>query len=367
MGAALVALLLLACLGEATALADTNDASATPSAPSLPDVLQASGISASGYLDGTYSYLSQSPAAGSSQELNNFALNQASATIAYTPAAGFGVLVNPVLGTEACDACYAPGYGTVGASASTSSINLLQAYVQYVSGKATVFGGKFLTLAGFEGAVPTTNVNVTRSLLFWYSEPTTHVGVRLAYAAADSATITVGINNGWNTDRAPPNGGKTAELQLNLTPSKAVSFAATGYYGAFDLGSGVVGNRTLIDAVGTWSATSALTVVLNGDWNQQEHASGPGTASASWYGFAGYLNYSINPLWRTSLRLEYLDDQDGFNFGSSTKVHEGTLTFGYMPSKHIELRPEIRYDTFKSNVGGNRNVTQGWLQALYKF
>ena len=362
-----MAIVLLGFVGEPGTAADNNDASAKPTAPSLSDVLTASGITASGYLDGTYSYLSQSPTGSNSQEINNFAVNQASATIAYTPAAGFGVLVNPVVGTEACDACYAPGYGTVGANASTSSINLLQAYVQYVSGKATFLGGKFLTLAGFEGAVPTTNVNVTRSLLFWYSEPTTHVGVRLAYAASDTATITVGINNGWNTDRSPPNGGKTAELQLTLAPSKTGSFAATGYYGAFDLGGGLVGNRTLIDAVGTWSATSTLTLVLNADWNQQDHASGPGTASARWYGLAGYLNYAISSLWRTSLRLEYLDDQDGFNFGSSTKVHEGTLTLGYMPSKHIELRPEFRYDRYKPNVGAGRNITQGWLQALFKF
>ncbi len=288
-------------------------------------------------------------------------------TVAYTPPTEFGALVNAVAGTEACDGCYAPGYGSLGAHAGTSSINLLQAYVQYVAGRATILGGKFLTLAGAEGAVPTGNANVTRSLLFWYSEPTTHVGARVVYSPSETASFTFGVNNGWNNDGSVPNGGKTAELAMTLTPSKTFSLATSAYYGGFDLGGGLTGNRALVDVVGTWTATSALTVVVSADWDRQDHASGPGTSSASWYGVAGYLNFAIDPTWRTSLRLEYLDDQDGFNFGSSSKVNEATLTVGYMPAKKLELRLEARYDTIKPDGAGSSNATQSWLQALYKF
>ena len=98
----------------------------------------------------------------------------------------------------------------------------------------------------------------------------------LIYAASDKATFTVGVNNGWNNDGSVPNGGKTAELAMSLTPNKTLSLAATGYYGAFDLGGGLVGNRALVDVVGTWTATSALTVVVSADWDQQDHAGGPG-------------------------------------------------------------------------------------------
>jgi hypothetical protein len=367
LGTALAAASLLALAGVDVAVADETKTDTKPTAPLLSDILEASGVTATGYVDGTYSYLSRSPAVGPTQDTNSFALNQASLTLAYTPPTEFGVLINAVVGTEACDGCYAPGYGSSGAHASTSSINLLQGYVQYVTGKATILGGKFLTLAGAEGAVPTGDVNVTRSLLFWYSEPTTHVGVRAVYTASEKATFTIGVNNGWNNDGSVPNGGKTAELAMSLTPSKTFSLAAATYYGAFDLGGGLVGNRALVDVVGTWTATPALTVVLNADWDQQDHASGPGTGTASWYGVAGYLNYAINSVWRISLRGEYLDDKDGFNFGTSTKVEEGTLTFGYMPAKKFELRLEARYDTYKPDGGGSNKATQGWVQALYKF
>jgi len=360
-----VSLLTLATLEMA--VADDTKADAKPGAPLLSDILQASGITATGYFDGTYSYLSQSPAAGATQDTNSFSINQASLTVAYTPPAEFGVLVNAVVGTEACDGCYAPGYGSSGAHASTSDVNLLQGYVQYVTGPVTLMGGKFVTLAGAEGAAPTGNANVTRSLIWWYSEPTTHVGVRGVYVASDKATFTLGVNNGWNNDGSVPNGGKTAELAMSLIQSKTFAFSAAAYYGAFDLGNGLVGNRSLIDAVGTWTATSALTFVVNADWDRQDHASGPGSRSASWYGIAGYVNYAINSSWRTSLRFEHMDDSDGFIFGTSTKAYEGTLTVGYMPAKKFEFRLEARYDNFHPDSGNSSHATQGWLQALYKF
>ena len=85
-----------------------------------------------------------------------------------------------------------------------------------------------------------------------------------------------------------------------------------------------------------------------------------------------YGNFAINDTWRTSLRLEYLDDQDGFattgaKQAANIKVNEGTLTFGYAPTKNFEFRVEGRYDTYKPDGGSDLKATQGWLQALYKF
>lgn len=364
--AATLSLILAAAAG--VAMADDAKPDAKPTAPPLSDVLAASGLTATGYVDGTYSYTSLKPSGGPSADTNTFALNQASLTLGYTPASGFGALVNAVIGTEACDGCYAPGYAGAGTPASTSSTNLLQGYLQYVSGKTTIYGGKFVTLAGAEVAAPTGNTNVTRSLLFWYSEPVTHVGVRVAYAASDKATFDVGINNGWNIDGSTAKGGKTLELGTTLIPSKAFTLAAAGYYGDYSqVGTGIVGKRALVDLVGTWTATSAVTVIVNADWDQQENAGATGHGSASWYGLAGYLNYALSDTWRSSVRLEYLDDQDGYNFGTKTDVEEGTLTFGYMPAKNFELRLEGRYDTYKPSGASSSDATQAWVQALFKF
>jgi len=366
--------LILATAGAGVAAADDAAApAAKPAVPALSDILTAAGLTATGYVDGTYNYTSISPPGGSSVDTNTFALNQASLTLGYTPASGVGALVQAVAGTEAGNGCYAPGYLPCGSAGSTSSFNILQAYAQYVVGKTTLYAGKFVTMAGAEVAAPTGNTNVSRSLLFWYSEPVTHVGARVAYAASDQLTLTAGVNNGWNNDGSVTRGGKTVELAAGYTPNKIVSLVADGYYGAYDLG-GFSGNRSLVDLVGTWNATSALTVIVNVDYDSQDHYAGPGTGTASWYGVAGYLNYAINDTWRVSGRGEYLDDKDSYatalptsTLGKETTVGEGTVTFGYAPAKNFELRLEGRYDSYKPKGASATNVTQGWVQALFKF
>lgn len=48
-----------------------------------------------------------------------------------------------------------------------------------------------------------------------------------------------------------------------------------------------------------------------------------------------------------SVRVAYLNDKGGFVTGTSQKLREGTLTFGFTPTKNFELWMEGRYD--KSN------------------
>ena len=158
--------LILATAAAGTAYADEP---AKPAAASLSDVLDASGIAATGYADATFSYGNHSAALlPDTSAVNTFALNQVSLTISKLPSSGFGALVNLVDGTEAGTGLYAPSYSYSGNVNSSTKLDVLQAFVQYASGKTTVMMGKFVTLAGAEVAAPTGNTNVTRSLLFWY-------------------------------------------------------------------------------------------------------------------------------------------------------------------------------------------------------
>ena len=334
-----------------------------PAAPSLSDVLDASGITATGYIDATYSYGDHSMELlpDSTASVNTFALNQAAITISKLPTSGFGALVNLVDGTEAGTGLYAPSYSYAGNVNSGSHLDLLQAYVQYATGKTTVMVGKFTTLAGAEVAAPNGDMNVTRSLLFWYSEPINHTGVRVVYAASSMASFTIGANNGWNTESSTGS-GKTLELGFSLMPSKAFMLTGAAYYGDTDVAAGL-GKKTLVDLMGSWTVSPSLTLVANVDWDKQEITNSGG--SYTWWAAAGYVNYSINDQWRTSLRLEYLDDQDGAIAGVKQKLKEGTLTVAYMPSKNYEFRIEGRHDT--SDQSGTTDISQAWLQALYKF
>lgn len=351
---------LLFSLGAVAAAADPLAEPAAPVAPSLADVLAASGVTATGYLSATYENFSGVPTYREFDlDKNSFSLSQASLQIAYQPKEGFGGVVQLMAGDDAAVINRAEG-------SSASNFDVLQGYAQYAKGQWTLIGGKFLTLVGAEVIAPTGNTNISRSLTF-FTEPLTHTGLRGSYAASDQVTLILGVNNGWNVVR-DNNTAKTLEFGASLTPSKMWSFAVQGYVGKEPVSSTQDGTRSIVDFVGTWNATDALTVILNYDWGRQENLpinDSTTTGSGSWTTGALYVNYTIAPTWRVSLRAELLDDKGGFQTGTVQKVKEGTVTLGWMPAKNFELRVEGRYD--KSNQATFlKSVNVDSAQAAYR-
>lgn len=354
----------------ACSMASAADEPAKPTAPALSDVLSASGLTATGYVAASYYH---SNGYSSDHEFDNkhdsFQLDQAGFTLAYQPKEGFGALVNIAAGEDMKILNAAEGNNP-------NSFDIVQGFVQYVGGPITVIAGKYVTLAGAEVIAPTGNTNFSRSLLF-YAEPLTHTGIRASYAVTDTLSLVAGINNGWNYSSLSTWGSKTAEVGLSWTPVKAFALAAQAYVGKDPTSDA---QRTLVDAVATYNATDALTLTLSFDWGKQEqHTSGdPGL---QWNGAAFYTNYALNDQWRVSLRLEYLDDKNGFVTGTGVAqtLKEGTITFGYDPVKNFELRLEGRYDkstepTFVRKISTDADVnpfadsqTGVALQGVYKF
>jgi hypothetical protein len=363
-----VALLAVAGVGIADEAAPAAAAAAgKPAVPSVADILEGSGITLSGYVDGSFAYERDDTA---KQNYSTFALQQASFTLAKQPSSGFGALVQVIAG-ENPYAATGIGSITPGKGATTTGFYLLQAFAQYVSGPLTLQVGKFNTLAGAEVAQVSSNTNTTRSILFAF-EPVTHTGVRATYAASDQVSLILGLNNGWtNSQDSASAADKTVEAGVSFTPSKALVWTLQGYYGRDTNNFGVKGNVGLLDTVLTWNATSALSLVGSVDYGTAQSTST--TPSASWWGVAGYANYAINELWRVSLRAEYYEDQDGYltnpTTGLDQKLKEVTLTFGYDPTKNFELRVEARYDEPDKAAGVQvRSKTyQGWFEAMYKF
>src|SRR6266478_2294222 len=368
--------------------ADEPATPAAPPGPSLKDVLTTSGIDIHGYVDAAYSYLSGSGLFKSGvadrvfdTEPNSFNVHQAALTVDYLPKEGFGGLVNLTAGRDARI--------VASAGESTGNFDVTQAFVQYAHGPLTIIGGKYVTLAGAEVINSTLDTNYSRSILFGYAIPFSHTGARLTYAASDQLSVIVGVNNGWD-QLQDANKQKTGELGVSFAPSKMFSLTVQGYSGveqvsggAF-IGAGTHGLRTLVDAVGTYNATSQLTFILNLDWGQQENVTSlvDGTSiKARWDGAAAYANYQVNDQWRLSVRAEYFDDKDGYRTGVIQKWKEATLTLAYLPTKFIELRGEIRGDKSDSNAfvkdaaffsgvsgaGITDNQTSIGLEAVYKF
>src|SRR5258705_3061234 len=260
-------------LGFATAgVALAADEPATPAAPpgpSLKDVLTASGVDLHGYVDTAYSYLSGTGIFTSGvadrvfdTEPNSFNLHQAALTVDYQPKEGFGGLVNLTAGRDA------RVIASLGEA--TSNFDVTQAFVQYAHGPLTIIGGKFVTLAGAEVINSTLDTNYSRSILFGYAIPFSHTGARLSYAASDQLSVIFGVNNGWD-QLQDANKQKTGELGVAFTPNKMFALAVQGYSGVENTSATTHGRRDLIDAVGTYNATSQLTFILNVDWADQDN------------------------------------------------------------------------------------------------
>jgi hypothetical protein len=353
-----------------------------PAAPTLDKVLEASGITTSGYIDAGYSYANRAidpgqPGAGVNTRVfdaqnNSFALHQFGLTMAKQPKEGFGGLVNVTIGKDAEVIHSFPEAGN------SSTFDLTQAYLQYATGALTVIGGKFTTLHGTEVIASPGNTNISRSMLFG-AVPFTHTGLRATYAVSDAVSVIVGVNNGWDqlTDQ---NRGKTAELGVALTPIKPLSITVSGYSGS-EVSPVVAtqnGNRTSANVVASWAFTDAFSIGLEYLSVSQDNVFADGS-KAKYSGIAGYVTYMLSPKWRAVLRAESFDDHDGVHFGTTalatpkTKYTEGTLTLAYLPADNFELRGELREDKADQAVftgyDGNASktlMTLG-LQGLYKF
>ncbi len=330
--------------------ADPPATPATPAVPSWSDMLTAWGITANGYVAASYYASNGYPATIHQFDIQHdtFQLDEAGFQVAYQPKQGFGALVDLIAGEDA-------RILHIAEDGHDNTFDARQAFLQYTTGNLTVIAGKFVTLAGEEVINPTGNTNFSRSLLFTESEPLDHTGVRATYALTGTLSLIAGINNGWNVTSISY-GSKTGEAGIAWTPNKLFSLSTSAYFGKTEYLPGtsfyVDGDRTLIDVVATYNATSALTFAVNYDWDQQSQALGLGTPTATWDGVAGYANYQINGAWRVSFRLEYFDDKDGFITDTIDGQHlwEGTLTFGYDPTAHFELRLEGRYDSAQTRL-----------------
>lgn len=349
-----------ACIGAAAHAAEKT--------PTLGQVLKASGLEATGYIDTSYTYRTTDSASSSFRiydtEKSSFNLHAVDVAVSYLPENGFGGFVQVDFGADA----------NVSASAGTGAsdeFDIQEAYVQYAAGPVKVIAGKFATLAGAEVIEGPGNTNFSRSFLFGFAIPFTHTGVRATFAPSDALAFKVGVNNGWDVFRQSiTDTRKTLELGVSAAPVKNFSLSAAVYNG--EAGGGAqIGERTLVDIVATFDATDALSFVLNIDRGEQDKALAGG-GKAKWNGVAGYVNYKLSEQWRLSVRAEQFDDKDGFRTGSAQKLKEGTVALAYMPSKDVELRGEVRYDRSNQPVfveDGQAKKSQGslGLQAIYKF
>src|SRR5712691_9741576 len=376
--------LLIASAVSAAFAAPTVALAQAARAPTLSQVLDASGLDVSGYLDAGYSYANRNVETGFSDRVfdsqnNSFALHQFGLRVAKQPSRGFGGVVNITAGSDA-QVIHAFPETTAGAG---SMFDITQAYGQYSTGALTLMAGKFVTLAGSEVIWSPSNGNFSHSILFG-AIPFTHTGVRAGYAVSDTVTLYGGINNGWD-QLTDANSGKTVELGASIIPIKPLTINLTGYFGkeratapGAPPASGVAQDqRSMLNVVATYTISNRMSAGGEVLYVSQDRAVG---GAAKYNGLAGYFTYNLDREWRIAARAEMFDDKNNFHFastsvaaGTDVKYTELTATVSYLPSSSVELRGEIRGDRANNAVFINSDGTTSksmqslGVQGIYKF
>lgn len=355
--------------------------------PTLAQVLDASGVSMSGFIDTsaiwnsnkTTAFTSGTSSRAYDNGVDSFNVQMLELALSKTPTEGFGGALVLNAGPDAnVDHSY-PMTNT------NNYFDIQQAYVSYTTGGLTVEAGKFATLIGAEVIESPDNWNFSRSWGFELG-PYTHTGVRASYALSDKSTITVGVNNGWDVLDASGVATKSGEAQINFKPTDSSYLSVQGTLGqepasgSYGAAGTVYGTRSILNTVDSWDINSTVSVMLDAGYGEQKNATSlaagaPATlGTVKWWYVTPYLNYHINDMWRVALRYQYFDDKDGFRTGVAQKLKAGTITLAYAPNASSEVRAEYRYDKSNvkafSNARGNLlakdNQSQAALEFIYK-
>ena len=363
---------------------------ASPSAPTTPTLAGLLGSTTlSGFVDVYYGQNFNNPTSQANSlrffdgATNQFGLNLVELVADKTPdvnnsrtgyhvALGFGQAMNAVNGSEPKSGLGFDQY-------------LKEAYFSYLApvGKGLqVDVGKFVTPHGAEVIETKDNWNYSRGILFSYAIPYYHFGMRAKYTFNDKYALTGYFVNGWN-NVVDNNTGKTYGMSFAWNPNKKFGIVQN-YMAGPEQNSINATWRQLSDTVFTYSPTSKLSFIVNGDYGRGDRfVTDSETGSLSkpvfWTGAAGYVKYTFNSHSAFSTRYEYYNDHDGFTTGfapngvpAGVHFNEFTTTYERLMAHHIISRFEFRHDLSNEPVflkGSNPVTGQNTMTAglVYTF
>jgi len=245
----------------------------------------------------------------------------------------------------------------------TAFFDLQEAYGSYkipLGSGLTVKAGKFVTLLGYEVIESPNNLNFSRSFLFAFAIPLTHVGALASYSFGDWLSVTGGPMVGWDVAEDNNSCFCTFMGQVTSTPMKDLTASFNVITGP-EQASNNTHNRTVLDFVVNYTAIKNVTLGANLDFGFEDKEAtldAAGTrkdTDATWWGIAGYGAYDWTEQLRTAVRLEYFSDPESVRTaarppGNRTSLWETTATAQYKIWKGLVGRLEYRHDEANEKV-----------------
>ncbi|GMR04484.1 MAG: hypothetical protein BMS9Abin23_0382 [Thermodesulfobacteriota bacterium] len=247
---------------------------------------------------------------------------------------------------------------STGLSLESDQFDLRQAYVRWVApvgNGLTLDFGKFITEMGaevIEGA-DGWNYNYSRSLLFYYTIPFTHTGLRASYTPNDYVSFVAAVVNGWD-NVVDNNSAKSFLIHAAITPTKTTTVNLKYIVGA-ERDDNNRDLRHVVNVNFTQEFLEKFTFNLDLVYGSEDSAVVV-NETATWSGVSGIIRYAVNDMIALNLRGEFLDDNDGSRTGTKQQMWEFTFTPEFAVSKNIIIRPEYRHDASDSKVFDKDNI-----------
>jgi hypothetical protein len=250
------------------------------------------------------------------------------------------------------------------------TVNVPAGAGKYVQFKA----GKLATLMGLEVIEDVANPNLSEGNLFVYVENFTNTGLRVDAKPSATLDVQLALINGW--DVVEDNNTKKSFMgRIGFTPTPSTTLGLLGYVG--NEKSAVAGVTPSGDRYGgevllTQKVGPRATVVLQGDYGEEQDALGP-ALKAQWWGVSLWATYDLSPALTLALRGDYVDDKNGFRTSgvlgypanARNQFGSGTLTLNIKRWPAALIRPEIRYD--RSNLAAFEDSDGGFHQNQFSF
>jgi hypothetical protein len=252
--------------------------------------------------------------------------------------------------------------------------DLLQAFATWVAplGRGLKLdAGKFTTHMGYEvvDGPDGYNDNVSRSFLYGWAVPISHVGLRATYPVTDTFSAQAVVVSGWD-DATDNNGKKSVGAQLLYTPTPAVTVAVNAMTGP-EKPQNDSDRRDSLDTWATWKASDRWSFAVNADYGTED-GDETGGGAVWWGGVAGYARVTLHESFSVSLRAEFFRDPQGERTGTNQTLREVTFTPEWKPAKGLAVRGELRHDwsgapVFEQHGGTSKGQTTAALNVVYVY
>lgn len=223
-----------------------------------------------------------------------------------------------------------------------------------------VDAGKFVTHIGGETIEGIKNNHLSHGLLYTYAIPFQDTGVRLNYPWSDKFYTELYVVRGWNVTTGDNNRGTTVGPSIGWLPCSWFNLYLNYMVGPEQRNT-QSNIRQLVDFQAFFNTpVPKLNFLLFGDWAMEENAVSSNTQDAVWHGLGGIARYQLTDHLEPAVRLEYLQDQDGFATGVDQRLYSVTVTLNYKMALakgfHVLVRPEYRFDKTSEDFFTSRNT-----------